>query len=210
MLLPTAFFAALDRGALSISSTTGQGDFSGTIVSDSTREKLLRMSRGLAVLLLIVCAIPLSSSNFVSCLYRYLCSRIYVHLPPERGGPDGPEEPAGPSEHEMRLRGNSVVSRNRGDCVASRVRGDSVVSRNRGDSTASRVRGNSVASRVINRTNSVPATLDVLPEQKEEEGEGESGPDDGEFKVNPWACMILLAITVGVMAATAEFVSVVF
>ena len=51
MLLPTAFFAALDRGAQSISSSGGQF---GTLVTDATRDQILRMSRGLAVLLLIV------------------------------------------------------------------------------------------------------------------------------------------------------------
>ncbi|EMD35859.1 hypothetical protein CERSUDRAFT_84954 [Gelatoporia subvermispora B] len=59
ILLPTAFFAALDRGYLNPTS----GGFEPTLVNDSTRDELLRMSRGLSVLLLIV----------------YVCSRIFIH-----------------------------------------------------------------------------------------------------------------------------------
>ena len=53
ILLPTAFFAALDRGALSIPSN-GEAIYTGTLLTDKTRMELLRMSRGLAVMLLVV------------------------------------------------------------------------------------------------------------------------------------------------------------
>ncbi|OCH88001.1 hypothetical protein OBBRIDRAFT_735268 [Obba rivulosa] len=59
ILVPTAFFAALDRGVLNPSS----GGFLPTLINDSTRDQLLRMSRGLSVLLWIV----------------YLCSRVFIH-----------------------------------------------------------------------------------------------------------------------------------
>lgn len=55
ILLPTASFAALDRGSQSISSSpAGQLIYSGNLLTDATRDHLLRMSRGLAVILLIV------------------------------------------------------------------------------------------------------------------------------------------------------------
>ena len=46
----------------------------------------------------------------------------------------------------------------------------------------------------------------ALPVETRRPVQEEKEPDDKEFKVNPWACMTLLVITVGVMAATAEFV----
>lgn len=48
LLVPAAFFAALDRGVGSELGTAG------SIVNDTTRGQFLRISRGLAVLLLIV------------------------------------------------------------------------------------------------------------------------------------------------------------
>jgi Ca2+:H+ antiporter len=48
LLVPGAFFAALDRGV------GAQLGVSGSIVNDTTRSQLLKMSRGLAVILLIV------------------------------------------------------------------------------------------------------------------------------------------------------------
>jgi hypothetical protein len=54
ILLPTAFFASLDRGAQSIA-TNGIAQYSGQLLTDNTRREILRMSRGLAVVLLIMC-----------------------------------------------------------------------------------------------------------------------------------------------------------
>jgi Ca2+:H+ antiporter len=48
LLVPAAYFAALDRG---VGSNIGTAD---SIVNDITRGKFLKMSRGLAVILLIV------------------------------------------------------------------------------------------------------------------------------------------------------------
>ena len=52
-LLPTAFFAALDRGADSIAQAGTEAVSS--IVNDTTRDHILRISRGIAVILLVMC-----------------------------------------------------------------------------------------------------------------------------------------------------------
>lgn len=75
LLVPAAYFAALDRG---VGSNIGTAD---GIVNDITRGKFLKMSRGLAVILLIV----------------YIGSRIFLHDPPGDDNafqvhPDAPEE----------------------------------------------------------------------------------------------------------------------
>ena len=66
LLLPTAFFAALDRGAESVPIPGSGAVYTGTLLTDTTRDQLLRMSRGVAVILLIV----------------YVASRIFIHNPP--------------------------------------------------------------------------------------------------------------------------------
>jgi len=48
LIVPAAFFAALDRGTGAELGTTG------SIVTDSLRGEFLKMSRGLAVILLVV------------------------------------------------------------------------------------------------------------------------------------------------------------
>lgn len=53
ILLPTALFASLDRGAQSIA-PNGVAQYSGSLLTDHTRQEILRMSRGLAVVLLVV------------------------------------------------------------------------------------------------------------------------------------------------------------
>jgi len=54
LLLPTAFFAALDRGAAAMTST-GKPNFIGsTLVTDKTRADILHISRGFAFILCIV------------------------------------------------------------------------------------------------------------------------------------------------------------
>lgn len=50
LLLPAAFFAALDRGAAA-DLTPGAA---GSVVNDITRHNILQISRGLAVILLLV------------------------------------------------------------------------------------------------------------------------------------------------------------
>ena len=64
IILPTAFFAALDRGAQSIAAN-GALEYPGSLLTDSTRDQILRMSRGLAVVLLVV----------------YISSRVFLHIP---------------------------------------------------------------------------------------------------------------------------------
>lgn len=89
MLLPTAFFAALDRGAQSIA-TNGKLEYSGGILTDEFRDAVLRMSRGLAVILLII----------------YVASRIFLHNPPGEGNALSvrPDAPAAHKEEEELLR----------------------------------------------------------------------------------------------------------
>ncbi|KAJ3555454.1 hypothetical protein NM688_g2569 [Phlebia brevispora] len=118
ILLPTAWFAALDRGAQSVVAATGKLDYSGNLLTDAIRDQLLRMSRGLAVILLLV----------------YVASRIFLHDPPGEGNAlkVAPNAPQGVVKQEEHL--------------------------------------------------------------KEEQP-----------KINTWACLIMLAVTVAIMAATAEF-----
>ncbi|KAK7681725.1 hypothetical protein QCA50_015072 [Cerrena zonata] len=117
ILLPTAFFAALDRGALGVSST-GTSIVAGPLLSDSVRDQLLRMSRGVAVILLLV----------------YIASRIFLANPP---GED-----------------NALV---------------------------------------------------VSPSAPQALKDEEHHLTQAEPEVGPWACMLMLAITVGLMGATAEW-----
>ena len=75
LLVPAAFFAALDRGLGANIGTTE------SIVNDTMRGHFLKMSRGIAVILLVV----------------YICSRIFLHDPPGDGNalrvhPNAPEE----------------------------------------------------------------------------------------------------------------------
>jgi Ca2+:H+ antiporter len=60
LLLPAAFFAAVDRGLESLP------DQASYIVNDASRHMFLSVSRGLAVILLAV----------------YVASRVYLHDPP--------------------------------------------------------------------------------------------------------------------------------
>ncbi|KAJ7162544.1 hypothetical protein C8R43DRAFT_990566 [Mycena crocata] len=64
LLLPAAFFAALDHGSLTPPNAEAQ-----ELVNDTTRGIFLQMSRGLALILLSV----------------YVTSRIYLHNPPGEG-----------------------------------------------------------------------------------------------------------------------------
>ncbi|EMD35929.1 hypothetical protein CERSUDRAFT_115832 [Gelatoporia subvermispora B] len=128
ILLPTALFAALDRGAQTTTQLLPDG-FSSSLINDSVRDKILRMSRGLSVLLLIV----------------YVCSRVFVHSGPEAGqSGDVNNEKAGAQDN------------------------------------------------ALDRTES---HLGVDERHSEEE----------QPVVGPGACLILLIITVGIMAATAEW-----
>ncbi|KAH9170193.1 hypothetical protein EDB89DRAFT_1979226 [Lactarius sanguifluus] len=111
LTIPAAFFASIDTN-------TNTGSESTTAISDGVRDDFLRISRGFAVILLVI----------------YVGSRFYLHDPPGANNalthhPDIPEE--------------------------------------------------------------------VLIRERELE---EAEPD-----VNPWACLILLAITVALMGVTAEF-----
>jgi Ca2+:H+ antiporter len=64
-LLPIAFFTALDRGIISNDAAASLG-IDTNVVSDYMRNEMLKVSRGMAIILLAV----------------YICSRVYLHNPP--------------------------------------------------------------------------------------------------------------------------------
>ena len=101
--------------------SSGVAEYSGSLLTDGTRDQILRMSRGLAVVLLVV----------------YIGSRIFLHNPPGEGNAAS-VAPNAPLEHKKEEWHLQVT----------------------------------------------------------------------EPEINPWACLILLTITIALMAVTAEFVSV--
>jgi len=114
LLIPAAFFAALDNGVVSATASEA-----GALVSDTTRGKFLKMSRGLALILIAV----------------YICSRIFLQKPPGHGNPE-----------------------------------------------------------VAERRLALEALRDPVLE-----------PDSEEPEVSQWVCLGMLIITIGIMAATAEW-----
>lgn len=77
LIVPAAFFAALDRGEPNTTSTATSED----VITDAYRGDFLKISRGSAILLLII----------------YVFSRWYLHNPPGEGNalqlpPDAPAE----------------------------------------------------------------------------------------------------------------------
>lgn len=78
LLLPVAFFCALDRGDTGIVSTVHAA------VSDEMRGQILKISRGLALILLGV----------------YICSRFFVHIPP---GEDASVHKDAPAEFVQKM-----------------------------------------------------------------------------------------------------------
>lgn len=123
IFLPTTFFAALDRGARS-AGPSGVLQPSGDVVTDDMRSSILKLSRGLAIILVVV----------------YVCCRFYLHRPP-------PQE-------------------------------------------------------------------SYIVESNEDEGEQEKKPERPSYglrvatsQMGPWACAVLLTVTLGLTATTAVFVS---
>jgi Ca2+:H+ antiporter len=85
LLLPAAFFAAIDGGVVTVAGAAA----SESVVNDSVRHTFLSMSRGLSVMLLAV----------------YVCSRIFLHNPPGDGNALS-QHPSAPQEvlhQELRL-----------------------------------------------------------------------------------------------------------
>ncbi|KAI1789895.1 hypothetical protein LXA43DRAFT_545502 [Ganoderma leucocontextum] len=88
--VPTAFFAALDRGTVVSGSDSASG-LPGAfvpLVSDGVRRDILRMSRGISVVLLAI----------------YTASRIWRHGGPVGNSPHGEEESDDSSESESQPR----------------------------------------------------------------------------------------------------------
>jgi Ca2+:H+ antiporter len=133
LTIPAAFFAAID-------SANNNGSQGATGPSDTLRDDFLRISRGFAVILLVMCAPPLFFFYQRSDPSRpgadsYVGSRFYLHDPPGANNAFSPHP-------------------------------------------------------------DVP--LEVLRREQELK---EAKPE-----VNPWACLILLVVTVALMAVTAVFV----
>jgi len=157
ILLPTAFFAALDRG----SSSAGSQQFPTTLVNDNTRGQLLKMSRGLSVLLLIV----------------YICSRIFVHT----------SDPEGERENSTKRKSNEMQQYSSSPQQLERV-----------------------SSNVHDDLRYIPAPEDSQSPECEKALDSPTEPDKlqerlKQLKTGPGVCFVLLVITVGVMATTAEF-----
>ncbi|KZS95242.1 hypothetical protein SISNIDRAFT_439283 [Sistotremastrum niveocremeum HHB9708] len=121
IMLPTAFFTALDRGDIIGEARTGENNQGTELLTDDRRGQFLQFSRALALLLLGV----------------YICSRIFLHNPPGEL-----------TLHEY-------------DAEAPEIKKE---------------------------------------EQKVKEKLREEDPE-----LNPWICILLLAVTIGIMAPTAEW-----
>ena len=80
LLLPATFFAALDTDF----SPSGTGDGTFSSINDDIRGKLLKISRGISVLLLIVWVSRHFSRSqiLIYSMFSYICSRLYLHNPP--------------------------------------------------------------------------------------------------------------------------------
>ncbi|KAI0667442.1 hypothetical protein C8Q78DRAFT_1053006 [Trametes maxima] len=74
IMLPTAFFATLDHGNDTSTTTSPEDDPFLPLVSDLVRSDLLKMSRGMSVMLILI----------------YAASRIYRHVPWPLLSPQGP------------------------------------------------------------------------------------------------------------------------
>ncbi|PPR03874.1 hypothetical protein CVT26_000872 [Gymnopilus dilepis] len=96
LLIPASFFASMDS-PVAIQTSIQK------VISDDTRHMLLQMSRGLAVILLVV----------------YVCSRIYLHNPPgdENDLASAPLAPDALKEHALRLQ-NEDPEVNQYVCIA--------------------------------------------------------------------------------------------
>lgn len=82
LLLPAAFFAAMDHGVV----PTAVAETADLFTTDTTRGQFLQMSRGLAVILLaVLVASFLCHSYHIFIPRRYICSRIFLHNPPGEG-----------------------------------------------------------------------------------------------------------------------------
>lgn len=101
LILPAAFFAALDHGVSGSVSVAGEGGSS--IPIDELRGRFLSLSRGMAVVLLVM----------------YICSRIYLHDPPGEGNALQPaaDAPTAIKEHEEKLK-NEDPEVNQWICIA--------------------------------------------------------------------------------------------
>ncbi|KAI1789896.1 hypothetical protein LXA43DRAFT_1075110 [Ganoderma leucocontextum] len=177
ILVPTIFFAALDRGTVA----AGSGDQSGLpanfvpLVSDSVRWDILRMSRGISIMLILI--------YVTSCLYRnQVLPAHHAHaLPLHEGDIIGPIIIQSPPHS----RTPSMAHRPRG------TRRSMTTSPQRSPILHTHTIPHTSTSTHIPGSSTTPLAINDREEHKAD--------------VNPWVCMILLVIAVAFTGATAEF-----
>ncbi len=78
MLLPTAFFAALDRGGNAVAESGAV--VSTALVNDNIRSEILKISRGIAIILLMVCVTHQSRTERPQHIGADKCFDLQLHL----------------------------------------------------------------------------------------------------------------------------------
>ncbi|KAJ3540311.1 hypothetical protein NM688_g6245 [Phlebia brevispora] len=214
IMIPTAYFRSLDESSQLVSVTVPD-----SVLSDDMRGALLRISRGLAFILIIV----------------YVGSRIYIHLPPSDDTASDALLKLGGSERSFpRLHATRTNTRSSEDTVhhrtANRGRLPSMASSaSRGDapsrvrttsratkpessqlnqSAPSQAQGPGQASPLPAPTPQIPAPV-VKQSRKNNTGARATPGRNTEQKppprINSWVATILLISTVALMAITSEF-----
>ncbi|TBU39209.1 hypothetical protein BD309DRAFT_872771 [Dichomitus squalens] len=177
ILVPTVFFAALDRGSVA----AGSGDQSGLpapfvpLVSDAVRRDIVQMSRGIAVMLLLI--------YITGCLYRH-------NVLPLPGHP----EPVPPPARANTL--NNALQTGINDGHHQSMPSTGIVNSISSPPRTVRSISSGTLSHLRTPTNSSfpPAQLNNC---------GKAPPPKSE--VNPWVCVVLVIVAVAFMGVTAEF-----
>ncbi|EMD35857.1 hypothetical protein CERSUDRAFT_115780 [Gelatoporia subvermispora B] len=169
IMLPTALFAALDRGA----SASNAGEPFSSLINDQTRDQILQISRGLSVILLVV----------------YICSRVFIHT----SDPDCEED------NKRKRQTTSDNPETRRDSYGSLDRAETMTSQRKASSSPVPDMARLPAEDETEAHAAHIKGKKALAWEKKEKELLE------ELRMGPGAGFILLVVTVGVMAATAEF-----
>ena len=198
MALPTAYFASLDSGPASgtptQTSNTGLPPKFVPIVSDFVRREVLRMSRGVSVILLVMYVSlnhqnPNTRSELTALGPRYAVSRFYRHLRPLPGN----ESAEGASSQASARRDQT------GDSPGA-VPMPSFTAR----PTGARPRQSLDSEPNKDNTAQPP---DNIPASVRENVKASGSTDAHKSNVDLPVLVVTLFVTVGLMAPTAEFVS---
>ncbi|KAM5541654.1 hypothetical protein V8D89_004844 [Ganoderma adspersum] len=176
ILVPTIFFAALDRGSVA----AGSGGQSGLpanfvpLVSDSVRWDILRISRGISIMLILI--------YVTSCLYRnQVLPAHHAHALPL---------------HEGDVIGQVIIQSPPHSRTPSLSRQPRRTQRSMTNSPILLTHTLSHTDTTTHMLRSMTSPAAPLaPNEREEQ----------RADVNPWVCMMLLVVTVGFTGATAEF-----